>query len=206
MNLEIPRNLTAPRVLNTHKKSLIWWNIVHQLGMDIPRSKWHYDHRCSISFVILKPKQNGYHFVGNIFKRIFLDETVLILIKILPNLQQTHHLNQWGPSLSTHICFIQLQCVNTLKLSHNDRHDANGILKYVLNQHFCVGWFYWKLLSSFLLTKIEDWYRWWLYTEKAMLTKMFDAIGRQYISLCQCIKDTPHLSFMGNPCRHVLEG
>ena len=72
-------------------------------------------------------EQNGWHFGDNIFKCIFLNENCCIAIKISPkffpkgpidkkpslvHMMASHYLNQWRPSLMTHICVTQPQCVN----------------------------------------------------------------------------------------------
>ena len=79
----------------------------------------------------LRPRQNGHHFAYDIFKRIFLNENYLIFLfefylNIFPGAQLSichhwfrwwlgadqatnHYLNQWWPSLLTHICVTRPQ-------------------------------------------------------------------------------------------------
>ena len=83
----------------------------------------------------LRPRQNGRHLSDDTFKRIFLNENVIILIKIslkfvpygpinnIPSLVQimAWHLSGNKPlsepimgSLPTHICVPRAQCVNSI--------------------------------------------------------------------------------------------
>ena len=91
----------------------------------------------TVEFNSLRPRQNGRHFAGNIFKCIFLNENVWIPIKIslkfvpqgpINNIPELVQIMAWrwpgdkplsGPMmvrLSTHICVIRPQWV---KVWHN---------------------------------------------------------------------------------------
>ena len=47
----------------------------------------------------LRPKQNGRHFANDIFKYIFLNENVKILIKISPSFVLNGPINNIGPDI-----------------------------------------------------------------------------------------------------------
>ena len=94
-------------------------------------------------FDTLKSRQNGRHFADDIFKRIFLNETLTIAIKIslnfvpkgpiynIPALVQIMAWRLWGDkplsepmmvSLLMHICVTRPQWVNPLRLSAAYKH------------------------------------------------------------------------------------
>ena len=102
--------------------------------------------RFIISFNTLRPRQYGRHFADDPFKRIFLNETLRISIKIslnflpkgpinyIPMLVQIMAWRRRGDkplsepmmvSLLTHICITRPQWVNTL------RHDDTHMYKYI---------------------------------------------------------------------------
>ena len=77
-------------------------------------------------FSTLRPKQNGCHFVDDIFKYIFLNEYVRILLKIslrsvtkvrISNIALSEHCWTNDGWLLTHICITRPQCINSL-VSH----------------------------------------------------------------------------------------
>ena len=84
---------------------------------------------CDIN--VLRPRQNGRHFPGDILKCIFLNENVWISLKIslnfvpkvrinnIPALVQimatSHYLHQWWYNLQTHICLTRPQWVNDIE-------------------------------------------------------------------------------------------
>ena len=108
----------------------------------------HYVNQCWLfaSSVLntLRPRQNGRHFI-DIFKCIFLNENVWILIKIslkcIPNVRiiniqhlfrswlgadqaPSHYLNQWWlVRLPTHICVTRPQCVSKLQWNLNQNRN-----------------------------------------------------------------------------------
>ena len=83
----------------------------------------------------LRPRQNDCHFADNVFKRIFLNENIWIVIKISPKFVRkgpindtNHYLNQWWSSLLMHICVTRPQwvknfnnCLTNTWNSVNDR-------------------------------------------------------------------------------------
>ena len=109
----------------------------------------------------LRSRQNGRHFADDTFKRIFLNENVLISIKIslkfvpkgpinnIPALVSIMALRRPGDrplseprmvSLPTHICVTRPQWVKTLRLGQNDHDFTGGILKFISCMVFC-DWF-----------------------------------------------------------------
>ena len=80
----------------------------------------------------LRHGQNGHNFRDDIFKRISMDGTFLLLLQFLPKCLRddpigntsvlvqvkawrrkatSHYLNQWWPNSVTHICVTRAQCI-----------------------------------------------------------------------------------------------
>ena len=107
------------------------------------------------SLYTLRPRQNGRHFTYDTFKRIFLNETFRISIKIslkfvpkgpINNIPALVQVMAWRWSgdkplsepvmviLLTHICVTRPQWVNTLKLKQNRCHFADVFKCIFMNE------------------------------------------------------------------------
>ena len=111
----------------------------------------------------LRPIQNGRNFADDIFKCIFLNENVWIPIKIsmkfvpkgqINNISALVQIMAWRRpgdkplsepmivSLTTHICVIRPQRVNTVRSRQNARHFVNDFLNYIFvndNRFILIG-------------------------------------------------------------------
>ena len=105
----------------------------------------------------LRPRQHSRHFTDDTFKCIFLNENVIISIRIslkfvpegpINNIPALVQIMAWSRpgnkslseamvvSLLTHICVARPQWVNTLRLRQNGQHFTDGIFKCVfLNEN-----------------------------------------------------------------------
>ena len=108
----------------------------------------------------LRQRQNGRHFTDDIFKCIFLNENVLIPIKIslkfvpkgqinkIPVLVQIMAWRRPGDkplsepmmvSLLTHICVIRPQWVNIFRPEQNAWHSADKTYKCIFSKRKCIS-------------------------------------------------------------------
>ena len=131
-------------------------------------------HKTSIN--TLRPRQNGRHFPDDTFKRIFLNENIIISIKISPKFVPKGPINNIPPlvqimawrwpgdkplsdpmvvSLMTHICVTRPQWVNGVLLNQQIVNFYISFLYYFhlpnsIHSFFCVLFFPLQLCFLFL--------------------------------------------------------
>ena len=121
---------------------------------------------------ISSTRQHGYHFADDSFKYIYFNEnawiSIEILLKFVPkgpinniplSVPVRHYLNQWWPSLLTHICVIQLEWVNGHPLNPlvaAERLKSNqSTVKPVCNDHLYNKIYFLWFIQKCALMKTE---------------------------------------------------
>ena len=93
-------------------------------------------HCMQYCFNTLRSRQNGPYFTDNIFKNIFLNENVWILIVIslypINNQATSHYLNQWWLSLLMHICITWPQWVKINEIDHALKRPDSSRQSFIL--------------------------------------------------------------------------